>query len=56
MADQKLKKASCDPECGFMVQSHDDQEIMSMMKSHAQDKHQMDMTDEDVVARMQDVN
>ena len=44
-----LKKAECDPKCGFMVQSHDEQEVIDVITKHALQKHGMkDMKVEDV--------
>jgi predicted small metal-binding protein len=43
-----LKSASCDPSCGFMVRSHNEKEIVSIMKTHAKKMHKMDMTDQQV--------
>jgi predicted small metal-binding protein len=36
-----LKKAECDPKCGFMVQSHDEQEVINVITKHAMEKHGM---------------
>lgn len=36
----------CDPQCGFMVQSHNEEEIMDIAKKHAKMMHNMDATDE----------
>ena len=37
--DKKLNKISCDPACGFEVQSHDEKEVMGMASKHALEKH-----------------
>lgn len=54
MKDTKLKEFTCKPECGFMVRSHDESEIMSLAKTHAKQHHNMDMTDEQVKEMMHD--
>lgn len=46
MAD--MKKIECDPKCGFMVQSHDEKELMEITKQHAKKYHDKTITDEDV--------
>lgn len=48
----ELKKISCDPECGFMVQSHDETEAMEIARRHAKEKHGMDVSDEDLKKKM----
>ncbi len=51
--DQPLKKISCDPMCGFVVQSHDEQEVLSMAMQHVSTKHkEKNMTMEQVKAMM----
>lgn len=51
----KLKRASCDPTCGFMIQSHNEQEIISVVKMHAQKAHSMKVSDSEVRAKIQNV-
>ncbi|MEK7250030.1 MAG: DUF1059 domain-containing protein [Bacteroidota bacterium] len=43
-----LKSVSCDPSCGFMVRSHDEKELTSIVKVHAKKAHKMDMTDKQI--------
>jgi len=43
-----LKSVSCDPSCGFMVRSHDEKELTSIVKMHAKKAHKMDMTDKQI--------
>ena len=50
-----LKQVSCDPECGFMLRSHDEKELIGMVKEHATNAHKMNMSDNDVKARMKSV-
>ncbi len=40
-----LKSVSCDPTCGFLCQSHNEKELLSIVKTHAKKMHKMDMTD-----------
>jgi predicted small metal-binding protein len=50
MSMEGLKMASCDPMCGFSVTSHDDAEILAMVKEHAKKHHKKEMTDAEVKA------
>ena len=43
-----MKSASCGPDCGFMVRSHDEKEVMSIIKAHAKTVHKMEMSDKQV--------
>lgn len=43
-----LKYVSCAPSCGFRVQSHDEKEIIAMVKSHAKRAHHKILTDQQV--------
>lgn len=36
---EKLKEISCTPECGFLVRSHDAEEVVSLAKQHVEQKH-----------------
>ena len=40
-----LKSISCDPGCGFMIQSRDEKEVLSVTRNHAQKVHHMDVTE-----------
>jgi len=40
-----LKSVACDPACGFMVRSHNEKELISIVKNHAKKMHKMEMTD-----------
>ena len=42
--DPTLKRIECDPKCGFIVQSHDENEVLDIAKVHAKAKHKMDAT------------
>ena len=51
----ELKSVSCDPQCGFMVQSHDEKELTDIVIAHAKEAHNMDVTANDVKAKMKPV-
>lgn len=53
MENNKLKKVSCDPMCGFTIQSHDEEEVVDMVKTHGKKAHNMDLKREDVMMKMQ---
>jgi predicted small metal-binding protein len=40
-----LMSVTCDPACGFMVRSHNQKELISIVKKHAKQMHKMEMTD-----------
>jgi len=48
----KLQKVECEPMCGFMVKSHDEKEILEIVKQHARKAHNKKMEDKDVRALM----
>ena len=48
----KMMSVSCDPACGFMVKSHDEKELVAIVKSHAKMHHNKDVTDKDVMGMM----
>ena len=47
MAEQ-MKKAECDSPCNFSVKSHDENEIVQIVKDHAKKMHDMTISDQDV--------
>ena len=51
----EVKSVSCDPQCGFKVQSHDEQELTDIVIAHAKKAHNMDITAKDVKAKMKTV-
>jgi len=51
---ETIKSVSCDPACGFSVRSHDDAELVAIVKEHAKKHHSMDMKDEDVRKMMKE--
>ena len=50
-----LKKIECDPKCGFLVQSHDEEEVLDITKKHAKEKHDMNATDQQLRGMMKTV-
>ncbi|MEK6571795.1 MAG: DUF1059 domain-containing protein [Bacteroidota bacterium] len=54
-AKHELKSVSCDPTCGFMVRSHDEKELTSIVINHAKAAHDKDLTDKDVKGMMKPV-
>ncbi len=51
---EKLKKIECDPTCGFMVRSHDEKEIISIVMDHAKKMHDKTVSEQDVKAMLKD--
>jgi len=49
-----VKQVTCDPACGFVVQSRDEKEICTMVKQHAKTHHNMKLSDKDVKAKITD--
>ncbi len=43
---EKLMKLECDPLCGFMIRSHENDEIVRFSKEHASDVHHTDYSNE----------
>ncbi len=50
MAMGPLKSVTCDPSCGFMVRSHSEKELVSMVKMHAKQMHHKTLTDKEAKA------
>ena len=42
----ELCSMKCDPDCGFMVRSHDKNEIMKIGTVHAKEKHNLKVTED----------
>jgi predicted small metal-binding protein len=40
-----LKSVSCAPECGFMARTHDEKELIAIVKTHAKQAHGKELTD-----------
>jgi predicted small metal-binding protein len=47
-----LKQIDCGPECGFMIRSHDEKELLDLTKMHVKGAHNLKMTDADLRPRM----
>ncbi len=47
-----FKKVECDPKCGFMIRSHDERELIEIVKQHAQKSHNMAVTEKDIKDKM----
>jgi len=54
--EMALKSVSCDPACGFKVQSHDGKEITAIVIAHAKNAHNKDLTTNDVEGMMKTVS
>lgn len=39
---------SCDPECSFVVQSHDEEEVIGFAKAHLRTAHDKTMSDSEI--------
>lgn len=51
--DKKIKSISCAPECGFMVRSHEGNEVMDIAMRHVKKAHpKMKVTPDDLKSRM----
>jgi predicted small metal-binding protein len=51
---EKLKKVECDPKCGFLVQSHDEKELVAIAVQHAKKSHNLKITEKEVKGMMKD--
>jgi predicted small metal-binding protein len=51
---EKLKKVECDPNCGFLVRSHDEKELVDVAIQHAKKAHNKVITDKDARTMMKD--
>ncbi len=47
-----LKKIECDPTCGFMIRSHDEKELIDLVKLHAKKSHNMSVSEKDIRDKM----
>ena len=52
-ASPGLKSVSCPPECGFMCRTHDEQELIEIVKAHVLKSHGKALTDDQVKSLMQ---
>lgn len=44
----ELKSIECDPNCGFMIRSHDEGEVINVAKKHSKDKHDKNVSDKEM--------
>jgi predicted small metal-binding protein len=44
-----VKSISCGPECGFMLKSRNEKELISMTKEHVHKMHKKDVSDKDLL-------
>lgn len=44
----EMKKLECPSPCNFSIKSHDEKEIVKMVMQHAQEKHNMKVTEQDL--------
>jgi predicted small metal-binding protein len=51
---EMLKKLECDPKCGFVIQSHDEKEIIEVAMQHAKKSHNMQVTEKEAKAMIKD--
>jgi len=52
---ETLKELVCDPLCGFKVQSHDENEIVSIGLSHTKNMHQLNMTASEIRSQLKTI-
>jgi len=53
---QVLKEVDCSPECGFMIRSHDENELKTATMAHVKNIHHMTITEKDAVEKMRVVS
>ena len=52
----EIKRVSCDPICGFMVQSHNEKEVVDMAMKHVKGAHpDMNFSKNDAMGMMKTV-
>lgn len=47
-----FKKVECDPPCGFMVKSHDEKEVIDLVKQHVKKIHNKDIAEKDIRSKI----
>ncbi len=47
-----FKKVECDPPCGFTVKSHDEREVIDLVKQHAKKAHKMELAEKDIRSKI----
>jgi predicted small metal-binding protein len=51
--EQQLFEIDCDPECGFVVRSHDRDEVKKFAKEHVKMVHSKDTSDKELEEMVQ---
>lgn len=46
--DKNLVMIQCDPDCGFVIKSHNKEEVKEAAKKHAKNIHNKEVSDEEV--------
>ena len=54
IVEERLKKIECDPKCGFLVQSHDEKEVIEIAMQHAKKSHKMSITEKELKGMLKD--
>ena len=49
---EELYRIECDPDCGFLIQSHDQSEALDIAQRHVQDIHKKDLSLEELRSSM----
>ena len=49
---EAMKKVECESPCNFSVKSHDEKEIIQIVKQHGKKMHNMEITAKDVKQMM----
>ena len=49
---ETMKKVECDSPCNFSVKSHDEKEIIEIVKQHGKKMHNMTISDKDIKSMM----
>ena len=47
---RSMKKIECPSPCNFSVKSHDEKEIVEMVKQHAKKSHNMEISEKEIQA------
>ena len=51
----KMKQIECDPVCGFMIRSHDTDEVKKIATEHVESVHKMKTSDAELESKMKTV-
>ncbi len=51
----KFKLVQCEDPCGFMVKSHDEKELVDIVRQHANRAHGLTISEKDVRDKMKSV-